>query len=196
MLLPVLETAPATRIISTAEAKAHLRVDGSDEDDLIAGLVLSAEKYLDGYTGILGRALVTQTWSESRPWFDYRIPLRVMPVQSITSVQYYDADGNSQTVSSDVYRLHTGGNGPYLVQVDGKSWPGGTRSRDDAVTVTYVCGYGDASTDVPQPIIQAALMLVAHWFENRGVVGKVSQPLKYAVDALIAPYKSRAGWPK
>lgn len=196
MLLPVLESAPATRIISTAEAKAHLRVDGSDEDTLIDGIVLAAEQYLDGYTGILGRALITQTWSESRPWFDYRIPLRVMPVQSVTSVTYYDANGDSQTVNSGVYRLHNGSGGAYLVQVDGQSWPGGTQTRDDAVTVTYVCGYGNASTDVPQPIIQAALMLVAHWHENRAAVGKVAGPLKYAVDALIAPYRSRAGWPK
>lgn len=198
MLLPVRTSAPAARLISLADAKAHLRVDGTDEDDLISSLILAAESYLDGYNGVLGRALITQTWAESRPWFDYRIALRLTPVQSISSVTYYDSDNVSQTVSSDVYRLHTSGTGPYLVEVDGQSWPGATKSRDDAVTVTYVCGYGDAASDVPAPIITAAKLLVAHWFEYRGVVaqGSVSQPLRYAVDSLVAPYRVRSGWPK
>lgn len=190
-LVPERTVDPAARIVSRDEAKAHLRVDGTDEDDLIDSLILAAEQHLDGYSGILGRALVTQTWAESFPWFRYRMPLRLPDVQSIASVAYYDSDGVSQTVGSGVYRLHEDAIGAYLVQQDGQSWPS-TFSRDDAVTITYVCGFGNAAADVPQPIRSAALLLIAHLFENRSAVTEAAMAtLPLAVHYLLEPYRRR-----
>ena len=61
---PVLVTPPAETPVSRTEAKAHLRVDGTGDDDLIDGLIDAAVAHLDGYTGILGRCMVTQTWRQ------------------------------------------------------------------------------------------------------------------------------------
>lgn len=191
ILRPVLTTPPATRLLTAAEAKAHLRVDADDEDALISNLILTAEAHLDGYAGVLGRALITQTWSESYPYFRYEMPLRVAPVQSITTVQFYDNDEVSQTVDVSTFRLHERAGGAYLQQRDGQSWPS-TYTRDDAVTITYVAGYGDDAADVPQAIRQAALLLIGHWYENRqAVTTEPASPMPLAVDALLRPFKRR-----
>ena len=55
-----------------------------------------------------------------------------------------------------------------------------------------VCGYGDAATDVAEPLRQTIRLLVAHWYENRGLVasGATSVPvLSESVTALLAPYR-------
>jgi uncharacterized phiE125 gp8 family phage protein len=65
MPFPVLVTPPVAAPVSLAEAKAHLRVDFDDEDALISGLIDAATQHLDGWSGVLGRALMPQTWEMS-----------------------------------------------------------------------------------------------------------------------------------
>jgi uncharacterized phiE125 gp8 family phage protein len=52
-------------------------------------------------------------------------------------------------------------------------------------------GYGDAPADVPEPLRQAIKHLVAHWYENRGLIaiGHTVAVLPLTVAALIAPYR-------
>ena len=57
MLSPVRTVAPTSTPVSLDEAKIHCRVDHTDEDDLITGLIAAATENLDGCGGILGRAL-------------------------------------------------------------------------------------------------------------------------------------------
>lgn len=187
-LKPVRTVDPGEDVISLAEAKAHLDVDYDDDDTLISSLIRSATGLVDGYSGILNRGLVTQNWAERFPFFQYEMPLRLGPVQSVSSVTYYDADDAEQTVDSGVYRLHETASGAYLVPKSGQSWPS-TYSRDDAVTVTYVVGYGDTGSDVPQPIRNACLMLIRHWYDNPSAVGAGMAEMPFAVHACLAPYK-------
>jgi uncharacterized phiE125 gp8 family phage protein len=56
-------TAPAALPISVAEAKAQMRVEGSDDDTIIERLVNAAVAFVD-VQGVLGRAMITQTWGE------------------------------------------------------------------------------------------------------------------------------------
>jgi uncharacterized phiE125 gp8 family phage protein len=190
-----LVTAPAAPLLTTADAKAHLRVDHSGEDDLIAAYVTAANDMLDAQFGELGRALVTQTWKLVMPsltgtYFDLPVP----PVQSITSITYYDADNAEQTLSTGVYRLTAQNDSARVDLVDGQSWPV-TYSRTDAVTVTYVTGYGNAGTDAPEGIRMAARLLVSHWYDNRSAVterGAVEVPM--AVKFLLAKYRVARGF--
>jgi uncharacterized phiE125 gp8 family phage protein len=58
------------------------------------------------------------------------------------------------------------------------------------IELDVTVGYGDAATDVPEPLRQAVRLLVAHWYENRGLaaIGTVTV-LPTTVAALIAPYR-------
>ncbi|ODA67669.1 Phage gp6-like head-tail connector protein [Methyloligella halotolerans] len=186
MLAPVRITAPDAAPVTLAEAKAHCRVDHNDDDTLIGALIASATQYFDGYTGIVGRALVTQSWEQRFAGFGC-LRLLVGPVTSVTSVTYFDGNNEEQTLADTVYQLFTDARGPYLDLQPDQSWPS-IYARRDAVSVKYVAG--DEVAEVPAPLKSAILLMVGHLYEHREAVTDVSlgaAPL--AVDALIAPYR-------
>lgn len=184
---PVRITAPAVPPVSLAEAKAHLRVDSTDEDALITGLVASATAHLDGYTGILGRAVVTQTWRLDVDEFPIdAIDLPLTPVQSVTSVVYIDRDDVAQTLDPTLYDLVTRAGTTRVERPRTSLWPA-TARRPDAVRVTFVVG--DAVADVPAPIKSAALLIVGDLYHNREAAGPQALAPNPAVHALIAPYR-------
>lgn len=188
MLKPVRITAPADTPISLAEAKANMRVDGTDEDALITSLIGAAVDLIDGWSGILGRCVFTQTWRQDFQDFPsgrmIRLPLD--PVQSVTVV-YSDTANVEQTLSGTFYSLHTDDVGPFLWLLDGQNWPS-VNDRLDAVRIEMVVGYGAAS-DVPNSIKQALFLMVGHWYENREASGKSMQEIPLGVYALLAPYR-------
>lgn len=188
MLRPVLVTPPATMPVSLAEAKAHCRVDHSDDDALITSMIVAATTYLDGWTGILGRALVTQTWRQDFGSFRGCLRLPVGPVASIDSVKHFDADNSEQTVDPDVFVLWTDARGSYVDLASGMAWPQ-AYDRPDAVRITYVAG--DDAAAVPAPIKAAILLHVAHLYLNREavVVGETPSVQPMAAAALVAPYR-------
>lgn len=190
-LKPERKSAPAARILSRADALEHIRESSGVQDDYIDSLILEVEDYFDGYDGAAGKCLITQTWEEKFPIFASKMGLRLGPVQSIEQITYYDAAGTEQTVSSDVYRLHSASDASYIVEVDGQSWPN-TATRDDAVTIRYVCGYGDAAADVPPKLIRAVKLLIGHWEQNRSASSEKSQKeIPFAIKSLINPYRVR-----
>lgn len=193
-LLPVRTVAPAA-LIDLDAAKVHLRVDGDDEDALIASYVAAATDRLDGIGGILGRCLMPQTWTASFWGFAgdrLRLPLR--PVASITSVKYYDTAGTLQTFSAAKYGLLTDELGPYVRLLYPNIWPADVAvDRDNAVVVTFVAGYADAAS-VPAPIKAAILLMVGDLYANRetAVIGVPAAeiPMSTTVQALLAPYRA------
>jgi uncharacterized phiE125 gp8 family phage protein len=190
MLAPVLISAPTLDPVTLAEAKNHLRVDSDDEDTFIEALVTAATAHLDGHSGVLGRALVTQTWRQDFDGFSDALRLPLFPVASITHVKYYDADNALQTLSSSVYSLFVDGGGAYVALAPDQEWPS-SYSRVDAVAVTYVAGLAVGS--VPMPIKAAILLMVGDLYANRETaqVGSVASkiPMSTTVDALISPYR-------
>lgn len=190
-LRPVLVTPPAVPLITRDEVKAYSRIDGGDEDALIEVLIAAATAWLDGWRGILGRALVNQTWRQDFACFEPRMVLPLGPVQSIVSVKYYDSANVLQTASSALYSLVTGAGGEGRVVLNSaQSWPG-VYDRDDPVQITYVAGYGAAAADVDGAIRQAALMMVGHWYAVREpvIVGAAVSEVPLTVEALIGPYR-------
>jgi len=190
-LAPVLVTAPATTPVSLAEAKAHLRVTEADDDALIGSLVQAVTARLDGWSGILGRALVTQTWRQDYQEFPrgdvLRLPLH--PVQSVTSVTYIDAAGATQTLSASLYRFAVDALGPAIVLDDDAVWPV-TDERPAAVSVMFVCG--TAPSQVPGAIKAAMLLMIGdlYRFTESAVSGSVGEvPMPVSVQALLEPYR-------
>lgn len=185
MLAPVRTVAPINMPVSLAEAKAHLRLDHDDQDDLISAQIRAATAWLDGWSGILGRALITQTWRQEFGRFADHLPLPLAPVTAIDSVSYFDAGNVQQTLDTGVYDLFADARGAYVTLRPGQSWPA-TFRRTDAVSVTFTAGYG-AAADVPEPICQAILLIVQRLFD--GADTEIDIAIERTVHALIAPYR-------
>lgn len=182
-------TAPAERPVSLAEARLHLRVDHQDEDELIAGLLDAAIAHLEGKDGVLGRALVTQTWElilDHLP--DEAIQIPLAPLQSVTSVRYYDTANALQTLAPALYYVDTANEPGWVTRVSAATWPE-TFDGANSVLVRFVAGYGAASA-VPGPIKAAIKLLVGHLYRNReATTAEALTATPMAVDALTAPYR-------
>lgn len=182
--------APEETPISLAEAKAHCRVDASDDDDLLAAYIAAAVAHVDA-TGVLGRAMVTQTWQQWVTAQPSRVRLKIGPNSTLTAVDYYDADGVLQTDTLANYGTRLDGDFVTVGPKDGYSWPS-TEDRPDAIRLTYTAGYG-AAADVPENIKHALKLMVGHWYENREAVADTAMhSLPMAVDMLLDG--ERVGW--
>lgn len=194
--------APAGEPITLAEAKTWLRVDGTDDDVLIATLIEAARAYVETFTG---RALITQQWELTLDAFpngdryvDGRlreskissIPGREIilpraPLASVQSVKYYDTAGTLQTFSSASYFTDTRAEPGRVVLNEDYDWPE-TQVRPNAIIVAYTVGYGTPS-QVPQVLRTALRFMVTHWFRNRSPVniGNIVTQIPAAAEALL-----------
>lgn len=186
----VLTSGPTAEPVTLAEAKAHLRVDGTAEDTLVGSLIVTSRLHIEA---ALGLALITQAWSyfidawPAGP--ELALPLR--PVQSIAAVKLYAADESVTVVPAGTYLLDGAATPARLVRSGSLAWPKPNRAAN-GIEVALVTGYGDAAADVPAPIRQAILLLVAHWHEHREPVeiGAASATVPAMVSDLLQPYRS------
>ena len=187
----VLTSGPAVEPVTLAEAKAHLRVDGSAEDTLIASLIVTSRLHVEAAAGL---ALVTQSWS----WYldawprGHALKLPLRPVQSVAAVRLYDETGAATTLDPATYFLDGAAAPPRLVrQRRALPWPQPARIAN-GIEIAFTAGFGPAPADVPAPIRQAILLLIAHWHEHRSPLedGAPAEPLPPMVTELLAPYRS------
>jgi len=186
MRAPVLVAPAETLPVTLEEAKLHLRVDGDEDDALITGLINGAVSHLDGYTGILGRCLVEQTWRMDFDAFARTMCLPIGPVAEVVSVTWRDASGQISTVNDDNYGLLPGAGGRTSLRFrNGYALPTGLH-EDGAVSVTFKAGY----TEVPAALKVAILLMVGHWYANRETVAEGSfSEVPFAANALIEPFR-------
>lgn len=185
---PTLVTGPETAPVTLAEARAHCRVDSDVDDPLLSALILAAVSHLDGWSGVLGRCLISQTWRQT---FDaFGVLGLPFPTETVTAISYVDPAGSVQMLAPTAYVLRHVPGGSCVEPAPGSAWPLAD-SGAEGVAVTFVAGYGPAASDVPAAIRQAILLLVGHWYENRegAVLGTVATELPLAVSALIGSYR-------
>lgn len=177
---------PAVEPISLAEAKAHLRVDGSAEDTLIGGLIPTSRLHVET---ALGLALITQGWSwRIDAWPDVLIDLPLRPVQAVSAVRVTAHDGSIAMIEPGRYLLDGDGLPPRLIPTGPLPAPGVPAG---GIEIAFTAGFGNAAASVPAPIRQALLILIAHWFDNREPVriGTLVAKLPDMVSELLAPYR-------
>jgi uncharacterized phiE125 gp8 family phage protein len=194
MLAPVRTVEPAITPVSLADVKAQLRVDHTDDDMMIGALLLAATERFDGWTGILGRCLVEQTWRQEFACFSGCLRLPLAPVLSVDSITYFDGENAQQTLDTSVYALFADTLGPYVGSKPDQSWPG-SYSRRDAISVTFKAGYATtqaqgetpAQSTVPEPIKLAMILQVKLNYDP--LEPAVRESYQRAIDALVAPFR-------
>ena len=184
-------TVAPSALLTTAQLKTHLRVDGTDEDTYIDGLLSAATAMLEGVDGMLGgKALGSQTWTYElgRVTGTTSVLLPITPVTSITSIEYYDADNALQNATVGDFQFYSDDDGALIEPKTGNSWPV-MYKRADTLKITYVCGYAA----LPDTILHALKLIVGHWYENREeVTEKQFSEMPMAANHLISQHKK--GW--
>lgn len=169
MLLTLIEASAA--VVTTAEAKAHLRIFHDDEDAYIDSLVATATANIDGPEGFLGRALISQKWEMTLDGFPPNshdgvraINLPLPPLISVEEVKYDDADGVTTELTSANYRLigAASATGGFLLPLANTQWPT-TNCEIGSVRVKFTAGYAA----IPSSIKHAILLIVSHFYEHR-----------------------------
>jgi uncharacterized phiE125 gp8 family phage protein len=178
-------TGPTVTPISLAEAKAQMKVESSDDDAIIQRLIASAVAFVDAQ-GALGKAMITQTWGQWLSPNPGTVYLLLGPVQSVSAIKYYDVDGALQTANLADFNVFGTPNRISVFPKTGKAWPV-TQTRDDAIKIEYIIGYGSTSASVPETVRHALMMLVSNWYENREteLVGSISKTLPFGFNDLI-----------
>lgn len=181
-------TPPVAEPLTLAEVKAHLRLDGGDEDALLVSLIKTARQFLERETGL---CLIAQSW---RLYLD-RWPrdgiIRILksPVQAVQSVTVYSFDGAPLQVSLEGHLLDGAGRPARLwlanTPVTGRTVNG--------IEIDFAAGYGEAGTDVPDTLKRAMLIHMGHMFAFRGAISPDQQPagIPEGYERLIGPFRMR-----
>jgi uncharacterized phiE125 gp8 family phage protein len=183
-------TPPAVEPVTLAEAKAHLRVDTSDDDTYIGTLITAAREWCEQY---LDRTLVNTQWTMRLDSFPYEIELPRPPIASsgtttAVSLTYTLGNESTATLSASSYRVDRNATPGVVRQLRAGTWPA---NLDDynAISVTWWAGYGSSGSSVPAAIRHAILLLVGHWYDGARQAavssGAVPQDVPYGVKSLL-----------
>lgn len=168
-------TKPAVEPITLPQAKAFLRVDIPDDDDLIEDLIMTAREECEAF---IRGFLITQTWKvtlDAWPSDQSPVLIPIEPLQSVTSVTWTDDTGTVMTMNpwnngAGDYILDTDHEPARLVLPPNQVWPGHALWPVSPIQITVKAGFGDTADSVPQAYKNGMRMCVAHWYENRPAV--------------------------
>ncbi len=184
----VLISGPAIEPVSLSQAKAHLRVDVDDEDTLLTSLIAAARLHVEAYTQ---RVFITQTWSIYLDKWPQGQPLclPISPIQSVTEINLFATDNTSVAVDPTGYVVDALSAPPRILWRGAGSGPRPGRALN-GIEIIVIAGYGNDATQVPQPIRQAILMLIAQWFEHRSppTLNEPDETMPPGVTALLQSY--------
>jgi hypothetical protein len=199
----------ATEPLIVDLAKRQLQLDASytDDDDYLANVLIPAAResaelhtarsygvrsfreYFDGFPG--QRLPIPYNYAidiPSRHQFEslapHRFELSRSPLVQVTQVQYLDQDGATQTLDPSVYTVSDHKDPASIFRAaPSAGWPV-PLYRVDSVWVDYDAGYADGK--LPAIALQAMLLLLSHWFENRTpVAATAGSELPFTVTNLL-----------
>ncbi|MFD1882369.1 head-tail connector protein [Paracoccus pacificus] len=188
------ETAPEASALPIAELRAHLRLgSGFDlaenpaETAALVGYLRAAISTIEARTG---KVLLSRRFRwELDDWRD-RLgqPLPLSPVTAIEALEIDDGAGNRRLIAADQYALRPDSQRPWLI-------PSGTIlpsvPRLGFVVITFRAGFGQTWAGVPPDLAQAAVMLAARFYEDRGQADAGSRAgLPFGVSTLIEKWRA------
>lgn len=181
-------TPPQAEPLTLADIKAQLKIDGNDEDDLLASLITTARQHLEAETGLCLMTQSLRLYLDDWPASEV-IHIAKTPVQTIDTVTVYDENGNAVQASLTDYLLD-GQARPARLWLRNPPLPG---RPINGIEIDFTAGFGAAATDVPDTLRRAMSLHVATMYAYRGVVSPADQPaaLPVGYERLIAPFCRR-----
>ena len=198
-----------TEPVSLDDMKNALRVDFTDDDALIGGLITAARYHAESLTG---RSLVNQQWiynldnfpywcfaggqyAPSLPapstwnngamntrWLEYvTIDIPRPPLVTLDSIKFIDQNYEQQTLDTSQYVVDTASEPARVLPAANLSWPV-TAYVPNAVTLSFTAGYDS----VPEPIKVAIRLMVTNWYENRADSATVPKAAEYILSSYRA----------
>jgi uncharacterized phiE125 gp8 family phage protein len=181
----LLVVAPTIEPVSLEAALKHCRIDSHDDDIYVQSLVTLARETIEAECWC---SMLQQTWHYWWDRFEWDMYIPRPPLIQSNFLKYLapQATNNVWTVCpTTVYELSWHRQIPFYRIQYLQTWPV-TRGYRDDVMCEVVTGYGANPSDVPLPLRQAILLLVAHLYANRG---EVPAALPQAIDRLIGNYR-------
>lgn len=173
---------PAIEPVTMAEAKQAARIDGTEFDAILPGLISSARRMAEQQ---LDRAIIQQTWERVLDAFpEVEIELGMPKVQGIVSLSYIDSTGATVNLDPSLYALDADVMPGWVLPAAGADWPD-TYDTINAVRVRFLCGYGEDTNAVPEEIKTWIKAHVALWIDKAAAATeKQLHPMPY-LDGLL-----------
>lgn len=185
--------------VTLAEAKQHIQITFTNDDNMILDLIKFAREDREAY---LERSFLTTSWELILDGFPYSagygyIPLsgyipyslerdwnaggavllRKPPIQSIGNIVYIDTLGVEQTLVQGVdFTVRTLGvkTAPTKIYpMTRRRWPT-TLAEPDVVRIPFVAGYGNTADMVPACIKESMRMLIKDKYQNRSAISELA----------------------
>lgn len=179
----VLTTAPSIEPVTLSEIKTHLHIDVDDHDTELNNLITQARVHVENVTG---RALNTQTWKLILDGFKTEIKVPRPPLQSVSSITYQDTSDATQTLDASNYSVDSDSEPGRIKESPTGNYPS-TYDDLNVVTVTFIAGYGDAVSDVPETFKQAIKLYVERMFDMP--LNSYGDAMDNALESLLMHHK-------
>ncbi len=180
---------PLVEPVSVNEARAYLRIEGTEEDAGLAGFLKVARELCEAFTGqvlVATRYLETKPFDAGRstgvPWSAGRgVRLSRMPLRQIMSATLVSRDGTRTVLGPQDFDIAEDARGQTLLRMTFLP-PSGA-----LLEVNYWAGMGSDWNCVPEALRQGILRLTAHLYAHRDRADDIGPPL--AVAALWRPFR-------
>lgn len=163
------------------ELADHLKLStgfGSDAEDELEGSLRAAIAHIEAR---LGLALIQRNFIwRGGVGSDGTATAPIAPVSVITSIDRVLPDGSTEAVDITTWSLDRR---PLRTRFCAD------RYYRDQLDIAFTAGFGADWTDTPADLRRAALMLAAHFFENRHATATGIEILPLGVKELIAPWR-------
>lgn len=171
--------------VSLSLVKTHLRLNHTHEDEYLIHSIEVAGQILENY---IGQSLLEQTWQyvwhnpiDGLPPISpmgevATFPLPFPPVQEVLFIQAVFPGGKNKDIKR--YRLIHQGSRALLT----------VTAIHPILQINYVAGVAKTPSDLPAPIIQALLHMIAHLYEYRQNPDVAENPM---LSQLLQPYLNK-----
>lgn len=189
-MMLVEETQVPSEALPVAALRQHLRLGSGFAEDDVQDVVLASflraafaaiEARSDKILISRGFVMTLGQWSSSDA---QRLP--VGPHVSLSSVTLVDRFGVTEEVDLAGLRVAVDSQSPRLVPLSGPLPP---VPHGGSIEVRFTAGFGASAEELPADLMQAVLLLAAHYYEYREATALGQGCMPFGVTSLLARYR-------